>query len=193
MREFTHEERLIAARGAAMNTSEAASLRPSTIEMIAEAWAGGELTYAVSNQYAITLACLAFRATSLAADAAGVAEDVMTSAKKIVELQQTTPAISIFTPDEIQAALDKNLAAGLRQLADAIEASAIDGKVIDCRGNGFTGPKVDARAHLLLRIDLAAPIRQVLEGESREEFERDRMGQTGEDNARKMFGDKEKS
>lgn len=64
-----------------------------------------------------------------------------------------------FTPDEIQASLDKNLAAGLRQLADAIEGGAIDGKVLDCRGNGLTA-KGDDRAHVLLRIDLAAPIRQ---------------------------------
>lgn len=115
--------------------------------------------------------------------------------------------IVIFTPDEIQAAMDKNLASGLRQLAEAIEAGTIDGRCIDCQGNGFTGPKVDARAHLMLRIDLAAPILQTMnlggygihtvkdappEGESREEFERDRMGQTGYDNARKMFGEKEK-
>lgn len=67
----------------------------------------------------------------------------------------------VFTPDEIQAAMDKNLAAGLRQLADAIEVGTIDGKCIDCQGHGF-GPKDDARAHVLLRIDLAAPIRQAL-------------------------------
>lgn len=100
---------------------------------------------------------------------------------------------TVFTPDEIQAAMDKNLAAGLRQLADALEAGAIDGKCIDCIGHGL-GPKNDDRAHLMLRIDLAAPVRQTFpEGESREEFERDRMGQTGADNARKMFGEKEKS
>lgn len=86
-----------------------------------------------------------------------------------------------FTPDEIQSAMDKNLATGLRQLADALDAGAIEGKCIDCKGHGF-GPKDDSRAHLLLRIDLAAPIKQVfLEGESRQEFERDRIGQTGEE------------
>lgn len=98
------------------------------------------------------------------------------------------PEKIFFTPDEIQAAMDRNLAAALRQLADAIEAGMIDGKCLDCNGHGFSS-KSDQRAHVMLRIDLAAPIRQtVLEGESREEFERDRMGQTGEDNARKMFG-----
>lgn len=188
MREFTHEERLIAARGAAMNTFEASSLRPTTIEMIAEAWADGELTYTVSNQYAITLACLAWRATNLAGSAAETAEGVLDSVKKIAELQPTTPSTVIFTPGEITAAMDRNLPAALRELADAIEAGKIDGKLIDCNGNGFTA-KNDTRAHLLLRIDLAAEIRRDhLEGESREEFERDRMGQTGEDNARKMFG-----
>lgn len=79
-----------------------------------------------------------------------------------VRLEPMSSELVIFTPDEIQAALDKNLAAGLRQLADAIEAGTIDGRCIDCQGNGFTGPKVDARAHLMLRIDLAAPIRQTL-------------------------------
>jgi hypothetical protein len=103
-----------------------------------------------------------------------------------------TREIAVFMPDEIEASLDRNLPNGLRQLADALEAGTIEGRCIDCRGHGFT-PKDDPRAHLLLRIDLAAPVMRVLEGESREEFERDRMGQTGEDNARKMFGDKGKS
>jgi hypothetical protein len=99
-----------------------------------------------------------------------------------------------FMPDEIQTAMDRDLAAALRELADAIEAGRIDARCIDCKGNGFTA-KHDTRAHVTLRLDLAAPIKQfvhtrqdLLQGESREEFERDRMGQTGEDNARKMFG-----
>ena len=98
--------------------------------------------------------------------------------------------IVVFMPDEIEATMDRNLAHGLRQLADAIEAGTIEGRCIDCKGHGFTAIH-DPRAHLLLRIDLAAPvIKTVLQGESRDEFERDRMGQTGADNARKMFGDK---
>jgi hypothetical protein len=67
--------------------------------------------------------------------------------------------IIMFTPGAIETALDKNLAGGLRQLADALEAGAIDGKCIDCKGHGFV-PKGDERAHLMLRIDLAAPVKQ---------------------------------
>jgi hypothetical protein len=99
-----------------------------------------------------------------------------------------TREIVVFMPDEIQTALDRNLANGLRQLAAALEAGTIEGRCIDCKGHGFASNN-DPRAHLLLRIDLAAPvIQKFLAGESREEFERDRMGQTGEDNARKLKG-----
>jgi hypothetical protein len=164
--------------------------------MVAEGWAGGEVTYSVSNQYAMwLLATLIFDGDKVAALARMHQIDRPTIESALAIMRGPTPRreIVIFTPDEIQAALDKNLAAGLRQLADAIERGAIDGKVLDCKANGFTA-KGDERAHVMLRIDLAAPIRQTfLEGESREEFERDRMGQTGEDNARKMFGEKEKS
>lgn len=86
-------------------------------------------------------------------------EQIRKAVEKFSEFAKTEKIF--FTPDEIQAAMDRNLAAGLRQLADAIEAGAIDGKCIDCTGNGFT-PKNDERAHLMLRIDLAAPIRQTL-------------------------------
>lgn len=146
-----------------------------------------------------------------------IEQGVINASLDILKGPPTRKETIVFMPDEIQTALDRNLASGLRQLADAIEAGQIDGKCIDCNGNGFTGGN-DLRAHLMLRIDLAAPIRQTLpnpfltvdalnekpqpdeayanqtflEGESREEFERDRMGQTGEDNARKMFGEKEK-
>jgi hypothetical protein len=57
MREFTREERKTAALAVAHKTDAAARLRSSTVDMIAEAWTGGELTYCVSNQYAIQLLC----------------------------------------------------------------------------------------------------------------------------------------
>jgi hypothetical protein len=199
MREFTRAERFAAAKVAAMNTDNAASLRPGTVDMIAEAWANGENTYSVSCQFAIEQLLKLMEYSQLALVGLEKTEKLMELAKQklqegleIIRQKSSEKTIVVFTPDEIQAALDKNLATGLRQLADAIEGGAIDGKVIDCQGNGFTA-KGDDRAHVMLRIDLAAEIRKVLEGESREEFERDRMGQTGEDNARKMFGEKEKS
>lgn len=63
-----------------------------------------------------------------------------------------------FEPDRIQEEMDKSLSAGLRMLADSLDAGTIDGKCIDVIG--FGGPRRDPRAHVMLRIDLAAPIRQ---------------------------------
>ncbi len=91
-------------------------------------------------------------------------EAVQETAK--LQSQRWNMTSAFFTPDEIQSSMYRNLAAGLRQLADAIEGGTIDGKFLDCKGHGF-GPKNDDRAHLLLRVDLAAPIRQIrLEGEN---------------------------
>lgn len=188
MREFTFEQKMEAARDVVKNIEPHVPLRPSTYELMAEAWAGGEETYAVSNQYAINLRCELTMAGELAIVTLQKAEEML----GLIDPQnrREDKAIVIFTPDEIQAKLDRNLAAGLRELAAAIEAGQIDGKLIDCQGNGLWSARSnDTRAHLMLRVDLAAPIRQVLEGESREEFERDRMGRTGEDNTRKLKGD----
>jgi hypothetical protein len=58
MREFTQEERKAAARRVLdAGTSQATELRvrETTQELIAEAWVGGEVTYCVSNQYAMYL------------------------------------------------------------------------------------------------------------------------------------------
>jgi len=217
MREFTHEERLAAASAVATQTPASHLIRPETHRMVAEAWAQGEVVFVVSNQYAIQLLCELSEIRAVLAEVDNmkrIERGITNAVLDIVSFPMRRPMLPttvVFTPDEIQTAMDRNLPTGLRQLADAIEAGAIDGKCIDCAGNGFTGPKNDERAHVILRIDLAAPIRQNVfttvdvlnevptpdeaymnqtfpEGESREEFERDRMGQTGEDNARKMFG-----
>lgn len=213
MREFTHEERLVAASAVAAQTVGAHLLRPETHRLVAEAWAQGEVVHVVSNQFAIQLQCELTEARKIEKNPPIVARFTPGDAAELQKMKRIDqgvlnatldilalplrPAtrsteVIVFTPDEIQAALAKNLARGLRQLAEAIEAGMIEGKCLDCKGHGF-GPKHDDRAHVMLRIDLTAAIRQTfLEGESREEFERDRMGQTGEDNARKMFGEKEK-
>jgi ribosomal protein L37E len=64
MREFTQEERKAAARRVLdAGTSQAPKLRETTQELIAEAWAGGEVTYCVSNQYAMYLVLMLAAAT----------------------------------------------------------------------------------------------------------------------------------
>jgi len=55
MTEFTHEERLAAASAVAAHTTGSHLLREETRKMVAEAWASGEVSYCVSNQYAIQL------------------------------------------------------------------------------------------------------------------------------------------
>lgn len=191
MREFTFEERKIAAAAALAQTQTMPMLREMTAEMVAEAWAQGEVSYCVPNQYAIQLQCELTEARQTLAEIGQmnrIDRGVTNAALDILRGPPPRKEIVVFMPDEIEAAMDKNLAAGLRQLADALEAGTIEGKCLDCQGHGF-GPKNDQRAHLMLRIDLAAPVIQTfLGGESREEFERDRMGQTGEDNARKLKG-----
>ncbi len=62
-----------------------------------------------------------------------------------------------FDPDSIRIALARNLPEGLRALADAIESGAVDGRLLNCEGYGFTKWN-DTRAHVLATIDLAAPV-----------------------------------
>lgn len=65
--------------------------------------------------------------------------------------------ITTFDPTSIQTACDRNLATGLRMVADALDAGLMDGKCISVRGHGFT-PSHDQRAHVMLKVDLAAPV-----------------------------------
>lgn len=118
MTEFTHEERLAAASAVAAHTTASHLLREETRKMVAEAWASGEVSYCVSNQYAIQLQL------------------------------------------ELNAARKAQIAE-MKRIEQGITNAVLD----------YT------------RLPL-----HPLGGESREEFERDRMGQTGADNAKKMFG-----
>lgn len=153
MREFTHEERMAAALVVSEHVAPGPALKISTWMLVGESWAQGELVYCVSNQYAIQLQCELTLARETLME---VSDDIL----DIVRKPQTLKEVIFFASDKIQAVMDKNLAAGLRQLADALDAGTIDGKCIDCQGHGF-GPKYDERAHLMLRIDLAAPIRNL--------------------------------
>lgn len=156
MTQFTRNERLIAALEVFRQITPGRVLRAETQRLVAEAWTQGEVVYCVSNQYAIQLQC----ELTQAREALLGFMQMKRLNDGLMRMFAEAAQMIVFTPDEIQAALDRNLAAGLRQLADAIESGAIEGKCIDCQGNGFTGPKVDSRAHLMLRIDLAAPIKQ---------------------------------
>lgn len=77
-------------------------------------------------------------------------------------LKQTpAPAdqVSIFWPDYIRQAAEKDLPACLRELADAIEAKQVDGRFIALRGSGFQH-WTDKRAHVHLTIDIASEVRK---------------------------------
>lgn len=123
MIEFTHEERVAAAAAVAAHTTASHLLREETRKMVAEAWASGEVSYCVSNQYAIQLQL------------------------------------------ELNAARKAQIAE-MKRIEQGITNAVLD----------YT------------RLPLHPPGMPLEEGESREEFERDRMGQTGADNAKKMFG-----
>jgi hypothetical protein len=57
MTEWTPQERKDAARQIVNSLADMAGLRPATHELVAEAWAGGEVTLCISIQVAIDLAC----------------------------------------------------------------------------------------------------------------------------------------
>ena len=73
--------------------------------------------------------------------------------------------IVVWEPIEIEIALKHDLIAGLRKIADDIEASRMEGKFWKMQGNGMT-PRYDQRAHMLVTIDIAAPLQQQLETET---------------------------
>lgn len=67
---------------------------------------------------------------------------------------------SLFVPDAISAALRDNLAAGLRELADALDARDLDGKLISAVPGA--GGRYDDRLHLRVLLDIAGPVVQAL-------------------------------
>ena len=73
--------------------------------------------------------------------------------------------IVVWEPTEIELALKQDLATALRKLADDIETGRMEGKFWKMQGNGMT-PRYDQRAHMLVTIDLAAPLQQQLETET---------------------------
>ena len=70
----------------------------------------------------------------------------------------------MWEPNEIELALKRDLATGLRTIADDIEAGRMEGKFWKMQGNGMT-PRYDQRPHMLITIDIAAPPQQQLETE----------------------------
>jgi hypothetical protein len=68
-------------------------------------------------------------------------------------------AIVLFDPDGIEASLRRDLSAGLRQIAQAIESGQMDARLLNCRATAFASDWRDQRAHVLVTLDLAAEIR----------------------------------
>lgn len=67
--------------------------------------------------------------------------------------------MSVFDPDAIQTTLDRDLAGGLRMLAEAIEQGAMLGRLVSAEG--VAGGRRDAEAAVLVRIVVSAPVRTV--------------------------------
>lgn len=67
--------------------------------------------------------------------------------------------ISFFDPDAIRTMLDRDLAAGLRALAEAIESRSMTGRCIQAEGIGFGSKNGDAS--VLVRLVVSAPVRVV--------------------------------
>jgi hypothetical protein len=67
---------------------------------------------------------------------------------------------AIFEPDEIAVQLGRSVSAGLRVIADAIDAGQMDARVLQCAANGLSADWRDTRAHVLVKLDLASEIRK---------------------------------
>jgi hypothetical protein len=65
--------------------------------------------------------------------------------------------ISVFDPDSIQTALDRDLVGGLRSLADALESGAMSGVLLSAEGVGSNR----CEASVLVRVVVSAPVRMV--------------------------------
>lgn len=64
---------------------------------------------------------------------------------------------AVFDPDEIRVLCQANLAVGLRVIADALDAGELAGTLYGVTGNGFVSWQ-DTKAHVILKIDLAAEV-----------------------------------
>ena len=71
-----------------------------------------------------------------------------------------TKAVFDIEQVEIQAASD--MPGFLRMLANSIEAGEIDARVLHCSPHGMGGLH-DQRAHVLVKLDLAAEIRKTVQ------------------------------
>jgi hypothetical protein len=64
--------------------------------------------------------------------------------------------MSVFDPDSIQVALDRDLAGGLRMLAEALETGAMTGRCLGAEGVGSK----HGDASVLVRIVVSAPVKR---------------------------------
>ncbi len=63
-----------------------------------------------------------------------------------------------FDPDELAKQLQVNMANALRTLADAVDSGQVDALLVGCNAHGLSRNWRDTRAHMLVKIDLAAQI-----------------------------------
>jgi hypothetical protein len=68
-----------------------------------------------------------------------------------------TRSVLTFDPDSIRSMAETDLPGCMRALADAMDASNLDGSFRSLRANGFTH-WADRRAHVLFTIDLASEV-----------------------------------
>jgi hypothetical protein len=87
------------------------------------------------------------------------ADPLSVTQRRQLALRQVETSLGYFDPGSIEELGDRDLPACLRALADAIEKSQLDGKLISVRGNGFTKLE-DRRMHVTVSIDLAAGVRK---------------------------------
>jgi hypothetical protein len=78
------------------------------------------------------------------------------------EIQGRNLSSAVFDPDRLQVEMERDLPKALRDLADAIESDQIDGKLMGFIPYGFNADRRDSRAHVMVKLHLAAEIRQQL-------------------------------
>lgn len=70
---------------------------------------------------------------------------------------------AFFDPGEIAVQLGRSVSGGLRMIADAVDAGQLDARILQCAASGFGTDRRDTRAHLLVKLDLAAEIRRPID------------------------------
>lgn len=88
----------------------------------------------------------------------------MIQSAQTAEIKENQPKPrAVFDADRLQVELERDLPKSLRDLADAIEAGQMSGKMVGFTPWGFDVDCRDDRIHLLVKLHLAAEIRKSIE------------------------------